>query len=49
MNVNDTNLSLNRKNGTVFIMKHKGTPAMREYWREAKAKEREREKKAKKQ
>jgi len=44
--VNDSNLSLNAKHGKIIIMKHKGTPSMRQYW--AKKKREEREKKAKK-
>ena len=45
-NVNDTNLSLNAKQGTVFVMKqkYKGTPAMREYLRKQKAEERAKQK-----
>ena len=50
VNVQETNLSLNVEHGRVVIMsrKFKGTPAMREYWREQKRKQRA-EKKEKKE
>ena len=44
VNFRETNLSLNAKDGRVFVMKHKGTASMREYWREQKHKEREKKK-----
>jgi hypothetical protein len=44
LNVQETNLSLNAKHGKVFVMKHKGTASMREYWRSQKAVQRSREK-----
>jgi hypothetical protein len=47
--VKDTNLSLNAKQGRVLVMsrKYKGTPSMREYWREQKRKQRAKEKEKK--
>jgi hypothetical protein len=38
----ETNLSLNANHGKVTIMKFKGTPSMREYWRDQKAKQKQR-------
>ncbi|MGD0071799.1 MAG: hypothetical protein ABSB71_09610 [Candidatus Bathyarchaeia archaeon] len=44
LNVRETNLSLNAKHGKIIIMKHKGTPSMREYWRQKKRIQREKAK-----
>lgn len=46
VNVQDGNLCLNAEHGRVVIMKrkYKGTPAMREYWRLQKQKQREEKK-----
>jgi hypothetical protein len=41
-NVQETNLSLNANHGRVIIMKHKGSPSTRAYWRDQKRKQRAR-------